>query len=503
MIINPDWSSIHNYLSVMRKIMNFLFFAALTAGILASCKKDDPIVEESGEAKLATFGFYQEDNEGIIFQDYEVAVTGNITIALPKEVDKSALVARFTTTAAEAVVQVATVEQKSGVTANDFTVPVDYIVTNGTNNAKYTVTVSNSPDYVWTMAGSSEFTVSEFAMKVNPATNIPYVVFNYSLGASELRKAGVFKFENSSWSAVGTDTITSAGVSNVALSFDNSGKPYVAFSDYGNENSRTPTVKSFNGTSWANVGAPGITDVRVQYNSLVLDRNNQLYLFAMNDVAGGALPRRALNMSTFNGSTWTANQALAVRTLPNAYRMRSIQKNGNIYLAINDYANNSGTVSVYILENGSWSVLAEGMRHEEATESNYYDLAMDVDSKGNVYAMSIEKLGEEYKLVIHKYTASSKKWSIYGSPITLGTNNRYYDLAISPFDVPYVIYRTGDDKCAFTFIDSETKTWTEPYLFSANTTSDPFIDFDSTGKGYVVIQNTDNKLVIYKYDSPK
>lgn len=487
----------------MRKIMNFLFFAALTAGILTSCKDDDPVVEESGEAKLATFGFYQEDNDGIIFQDYEVAVTGNIAIALPKEADKSALVARFTTTATEAVVKVAAVEQKSGVTVNDFTVPVDYIVTNGTNNAKYTVTVSNSPDHVWTMAGVSEFTVSEFAMKVNPVTNIPYAVFNYSVGASELRKAGVFKFENNSWSAVGTDTITPAGVNNVALSFDNSGKPYVAFCDYGNEISRTPTVKSFNGTSWANVGAPGITDVRVQFNSLTLDKNNQLYLFAMNDVAGGALPRRALNISTFNGSAWTANQALSVRTLPNAYRMRSVQKNGNIYLAVNDYANNSGTVSVYVLESGSWSVLAEGMRHEEATESNYYDLAMDVDSKGNVYAMSIEKLGEEYKLVIHKYTASSKKWSIYGSPITLGTNNRYYDLAISPFDVPYVIYRTGDDKCAFIFIDSETKTWTQPYLFSANTSSDPFIDFDSTGKGYVVVQNTDNKLVIYKYDSPK
>lgn len=483
--------------------MNFLFFAALTAGILTSCKNDDPVVEESGEAKLATFGFYQEDNDGVIFQDYEVAVTGNITIALPKEVDKSGLIARFTTTAAEAEVKVGAVEQNSGVTVNDFTVPVDYIVTNGTNNTKYTVTVSNSPDYVWSMAGISEFTVSEFAMKVNPVTNTPYVVFNYSLGSSELRKAGVFQFEDNSWSAVGTDTITPAGVSNVALSFDDSGKPYIAFSDYGNETSRTPTVKSFNGTSWANVGTPAITDVRVQFNSLAFDKNNQLYLFAMNDATGGTLPRRALNISTFNGNAWTANQALSVRTLPNAYRIRSIQENGNIYLAVNDYANNSGTVSVYVLENGSWSVLTEGLRHEEATESNYYDLAMDVDSKGNVYAMSIEKLGEEYKLVIHKYTASSKNWSIYGSPITLGGNNRYYDLAISPFDVPYIIYRTSDSKCAFIFIDSETKTWTEPYLFSADTSSDPFIDFDSTGKGYVVIQNNDDKLVMYKYDSPE
>lgn len=482
--------------------MSFIFFAALTAGVLTSCKKDDPVVEESGEAKLATFGFYQEDNDGVIFQDYEVVVTGNIAIALPKEVDKSALVARFTTTDAEAVVTVATVEQKSGITVNDFTVPVDYIVTNGTNNAKYTVTVSNSPDYVWTMAGVSEFTVSEFAMKVNPVTNIPYVVFNYSAGSSDLRKAGVFTFEDNAWSAVGTDTITTAGVSNVALSFDNSGKPYVAFSDYGNETSRTPTVKSFNGTGWANVGTPGITDVRTQFNSLALDKNGQLYLFAMNDAAG-ILAKRALNISTFNGSAWTANQALSVRTLPNAYRIRSKQENGNIYLAVNDYGNNSGTVSVYVLENGTWSVLAEGMRHEEATESNYYDLAMDVDSKGNVYAMSIEKLGEEYKLVIHKYTASSKNWSIYGSPITLGSNNRYYDLAISPFDVPYVIYRTVEEQYAFTFIDSETKTWTEPSLFPTVTSSDSFIDFDATGKGYAVVQNADNKLVIYKYDAPQ
>ncbi len=128
----------------------FLSAGILLAGILASCSSDDPevIVYEAG---MTSFGFYVEDNKGLIVQDYEVSpvTQTNITVLLPEEVDKSKLVARFTVTDND-VVKVGDVVQQSGVTANDFTVPVDYFVSEGTTNVKYTVTIGKAPAYVWT-----------------------------------------------------------------------------------------------------------------------------------------------------------------------------------------------------------------------------------------------------------------------------------------------------------------------------------------------------------------
>ena len=102
----------------------------LAAGSFISCDNDDPEIIEY-EAGMTSFGFYVEDNEGVIVQDYVLSeITGtSITIPMPEEVDKSNLIARFTVTAND-VVKVGEVVQESGVTENNFTAPVDYFSRN-------------------------------------------------------------------------------------------------------------------------------------------------------------------------------------------------------------------------------------------------------------------------------------------------------------------------------------------------------------------------------------
>ena len=69
-------------------------------------------------AKLESFGFYAEDNLGVLSEDYTAPISSEMLIRLPAETDKTALVARFTATD-NTKVFVQTKEQTSGTTPND------------------------------------------------------------------------------------------------------------------------------------------------------------------------------------------------------------------------------------------------------------------------------------------------------------------------------------------------------------------------------------------------
>lgn len=482
---------------------SFLYLVAFTC-VFSACSSndDDEPAGSDPEAKLLTFGFYEVDNEGIIFQDYVGKISGSaVTIAMPKDVDKNNLVAYFTVSEG-ASVSADGIKQVSNSTANDFSSPIDFIISNGSANQRYTVTVVKQADYVWTKLATSQEIVGEFVFKVNPVTEIPYVLYAKEAELEDDRKAAMLKFENGEWIAVGGD-ISNGRVADLTLTFSATGQPYVAYTDYTNAIPQTATVKYYNGSSWVTVGE-NFNDVRVTYNTLTFDADNRLTIFSMNNVAGGVIARRAINISTYNGGVWTTNQTISARTLTNAYNPRTQVYNGALYVSLYDYANNSGTFSVYKYQSGVWTSLGEGLRSETATAVNYYDLDMAIDSKGNIHVITYETIDALPKIVVHKYIAASQSWTILATPIEMTTNKRYFSLAISPLDVPYVIYRNDEDKPAFVYIDSDTKTWTTPYIFDSvlpsNRSAD--IDFTSSGTGYTVYPDADKKLVIEKYDIP-
>ncbi|HVK86178.1 MAG TPA: hypothetical protein VM513_18790 [Kofleriaceae bacterium] len=100
------------------------------------------VSEAPSNAKAITaFGFEDADNEGLT-ADVTATITGTtITATVPFGTDVTALVATFTTTGAS--VAVGATPQVSGTTANDFTSPVEYVVTAGDGSTQtYTVTVN-------------------------------------------------------------------------------------------------------------------------------------------------------------------------------------------------------------------------------------------------------------------------------------------------------------------------------------------------------------------------
>ena len=86
------------------------------------------------DARLLSFGFYKADNSGLT-ADYVAEIPAfvagttsyEVNIAMPADVDKSALVARFTVNSGNSV-SVDGVPQTSQFTENDFEDPIDYLV---------------------------------------------------------------------------------------------------------------------------------------------------------------------------------------------------------------------------------------------------------------------------------------------------------------------------------------------------------------------------------------
>jgi len=494
-----------------KQITNLLYILAVS-GALASCSKDGEDEPVYGEATLKSFGFYAEDNEGILFNDYvAAAITPEISILLPDYVDKSALIARFEVTEDD-VVKVGQTAQTSGVTANNYTVPVDFIVSEGTNNTKYTINVGNLPAAVWSRVASTSTVLREFVMKVNPSSNVPYIAYVLSNDASENQKAGVFNLDAGQLVSVGSQTLSEGKAANIRMAFNAEGTPYVSFADYTNINLTSPTTTTYrasvmylNGTSWSYVGAKGVTDVRVTFNDLVLKPDNQPMLFCMNDVAG-ALAKRELNISEFNGTGWTTSMTMPGRPASQyAYNITARLSNNVIYLAV--YNAESSTFSLYKNSAGTWTTIADKYLDQGATKANLRDFDMDVDANGNIYIAYADDQGTAglYQPKVKKYDAGSGTWSTIGSILNLDIDDtREFSLALSPAGIPYLLYRNASLFPEVIFLDNETKQWTTPVVLDPAIADNLYIDFTSNGIGYAAFTNTGtDATLVYKLDIPQ
>ena len=124
------------------------------------------------------------------------------------------------------------VTQVSGATANDFTAPVDYIVSNGKQNVKYTITVAKSSNMAWVrmpdFTATSVFSGS--VLKINPVDQVPYLGFKLK----EEEKMAVIKLvDGTTWTAVGSleGFGGEVSLSNYDFDIDKDGIPYVVYSD--------------------------------------------------------------------------------------------------------------------------------------------------------------------------------------------------------------------------------------------------------------------------------
>lgn len=492
-----------------------LLFVALFA--FAACSDDDKEEAPKAEdAALLTFGFYQEDNAGVLSKDYvaqvpavsATATTYNIEIPMPSVVDKSALVARFTVTEGNTIVA-GGVAQVSQTTANDFTVPVDYTVSNSdkSQNLRYTVTVTKANNMAWsevavldaaTITGDAAVTgvYAGAVLKINPKDNLPYVAFGVRDAENKLTVA---KFDGSAWAKVGAASFTNkVSGSYYALDIALDGTPYVAYNDQGATNKGGMSVMKFDGSAWSFVGDAGITATTAQYVGVAVIENG--IVAAQQNNKAGEFAKRALVASTWNGSTWAT--AAAAEGL---YGYASVGGNGKeaYILGVGASAPNAYT----IVKANDKSVLVKDFLPEGAKSGYVYGGSLFVTSDGTLYLLAVDDATGVAKMRLSVYKNGA--FQTVGGDV-LPISNEAYDrhctvkVAIAPDGTPYVAYNDykGDKNIYFLYLDSETKQWVAPVKVAdavGESADDVNIAFTATGIGYLTYTDKSNQIHLFKF----
>ena len=500
-----------------------LLFVALFA--FAACSDDDkedpkPVAEN---AALLTFGFYQEDNAGVLSKDYvaqvpavsATATSYNIEIPMPSVVDKSALVARFTVTEGNTIIA-GGVAQVSQTTVNDFTAPVDYTVSNSdkTQNLRYTVTVTKATNMAWTETSVYDGTevYSDARMKISPKDNLPYIAFK--IRKDDNNKMSVLKFSGNSWQQVGTEGF-SAQVNGSHYAFDIAldGTPYVAYGDQEAESLKGAlSVMKFDGSQWIYVGGQGFFKVQAQYVGIAALENG-LAVGLQNNSKTADIPQRALGVATWDGSAWTSGESVLLPAGQAMYTAK-VGSNGKIATLIGINRGKIGDVNyghnIFKYENGKWESLATNFLEPGATQTSIAigSFGTTVAPDGTIYAWTGDDVPTTgtYQVRLKKYDAAAKSWStVSGNTLPLGLEGGFeshisLSVAIAPDGTPFVAFNNFKDqkKLYVISLDNETKQWSAPEQL-AEGAADVNISFASTGEGYITYTDDSNHIHLLKF----
>ena len=479
---------------------------------LASCSSSDDDKEQEPEVaapQMLTFGFSASDNAGVLSKDCQATVgtDGKIEVVMPATVDKKSLVAQFTVNAGNKVT-VAGVAQESGKTKNDFSVPVDYIVSNanGTQNVKYTVTVTKQSDQQWSELDVFADTVSYsgMTMKVNPVDNVPYVAFKERNGQD---KMWVMKLDNNHWTTVGgTGWSAPVSGSEYAFDFDAAGTPWVAFSDNSGSGSNlkaSVSVMKFADGKWNFVGEQAFSNTQAKYVALAaLDGNKALVSSVNNSKSSPVVGRYGFVVSDYNGTAWSTAEHPNL-TGKNLYACCMANDNKAAYLLTIMRGEVDGVKyghSVFKYENGAWTALRSNYTHPGASQTSIVCYGMTVSFDGQLYITTGDDADNTGSYGVRLETYSNNEWTTCGGNILpLGfsiTTHSQVRVAIAPDGTPYVIYIDESDNSYAKVIrlDSETKQWTSAVALGSEAAQDVNIAFTSTGIGYASYLDKANHL---------
>lgn len=489
------------------KKLSWLAAIALTA-IISSCKGDD--AEPVPAPAITSFGFYAADNSAVLAQDYICTVTGTaITVSMPVTVDKTSLIARFETNTGD-IVKVSGKRQQSGVTANDFTEPVDYVTTNSdsTLNALYSVTISKAAAQSWTAvpAFSTDSLYAGTVMSVNPADNSPYIAYKIveKVATDRSGKIGVAKYADGAWAQIGKDPFSSEAYgSELDMDFVD-GKPYVAYENtIGN---KPASVMKYDGSTWKFVGDTSSSDMQSTKIHFAALSANEVVLGQVNNSAKASFSRRLMVMSSFNGTAWANAENAALASGSQMWDLRMCKAGKATYMVCQSRATGYA-INVLKYENGKWTAIRSGFIQTNATGESIAVLDIKAQEDGTVYLLTSDDADTKgtYKIRLEKYDPKAQSWSTVGGAtldyiVASITSLTYAKVAVSPSNTPYVAYRDVTNENVKVFcLDPETKQWTENTSITTKSCSDVNIAFTSTGIGYLGYRDGDGHYQLYQY----
>ena len=330
----------------------------------------------------------------------------------------------------------------------------------------------------------------------SPLTYEPYIVYRDN---ANNRRATVKKFDGSSWGDVGTPGISYATSSCTQIAVSNSGDPYVAYRDV-TRSGKASALKYQSSTNWQYVGEETFSDGGAGYLRLLFKPGTDEPYLAYGDanLSGAAVVKK------FNGSSWEnvgtpgISEGWASNTLAMAFNPGTKEP----YLAFSDSGVSLEAV-VKKFNGSSWETV--GASGFSPTSVDFIDIAFNPGTNEPYVVFEDETNGEE-KATVMKFNGSS--WEYVGNPQFTSSNIDEPSIAFNPTtNEPLIAFGDGAYLNKMSVMKFTGSSW--EYVgtpgFSAGGatagnsfafdpfTKEPFLTFvDGGGSG--------NRVVVWKYD---
>lgn len=457
---------------------------------------------------LQSFGFFKEDNPGVLEGDYKAVIRGlTIDIDIPESVDLTKLVARFQTTAG-ATLKIGAVAQESQKTVNNFSSNLIYtfnaagLATALDFNAKISFIGAQ-----WWMIGDKSIIGSEATdvkMAIHPFTKQPYLAY-IRTGKNESgavipvteKKIAVIALNGTTWKNIGSAMgISDNQVDIINIAFDEEGTPYVGYKDYLDALQKA-TVLKYTNDSWTAVGAKNFSPMRVDKFSFTVGENNQPLIGASTFTAITGYLKRAIYASNYTNKDWKdITPAIANNLIGAVQVFRGLD--GKSYMAVLDRNSN---FSMYKLTNNTWAPVGPvGFRTSDGLPG-YTSVIGAASANGTVY-IGFQTVSANQRLNrIMKFNGTT--WEELGSAGNSQDQNEKYALAIDPDGKLYFGFANTTGLYVRTFND-HTKNWNTPRLVFSGKINTFDMQVAPDGIPYLAVSpSSDNKVIVYKYSVTK
>ena len=477
----------------------------LTSLFFAGCDDDFKGSGLASDApEVISFGFYREDNPGLL-KDYTATISSEsparISLSLPALLERNHLVARFTTHEGNQVL-VDGALLTSGVSALDYSMPLDLYVTDGRLYTRYEVNIAKESNIKWQeLPSCTDHTLySQARLCIDPVSQTPYIAFKSRCdGAGESDThvyVARYSLTDGQWTTLGTSEHI-AYSSYLGFAISPAGKPYIAYGNYDQKPYATCVEQVTDNDAWTMVGE-NLENAQCTYLGLAALSEDCLITSMVGNTS--ATYYRTNATSIYNGSTW--NVGFGPCQSQEVYKVTMAQTSGKAYLAVMDRS--SFNVKIYEYSNGQWAEL-EGYQESVTNSPTMVGVfKLTADLEGNVYMLNADNQSGSYRVKLRKFSAATRQWTtVSGNPTPIAATDRhlYACAAIAPDGTPFIAY--GDlqsigQPLKVIYLDSETRQWSDPMQISdLKVSEDISFVIASNGVGYLSFGDEENMIHIY------
>ena len=258
------------------------------------------------------------------------------------------------------------------------------------------------------------------SLAFSPLTYEPYIA--YRDNTSNWR-ATVKKFDGSSWSDVGTPGMSYASASYTQIAFNDSGDPFVAYCD-NTRSYKTSVLKYQSSTNWQYFGEETFNDGGAGFLRLIFNPGTDEPYLAYGDMNSGGLAF----VKKFNGASWenVGTSGISEGPASNTLAMAFNPGTNEPYLAFSDAAIFTKAV-VKKFNGSSWE--AVGAAGFSPTSVNFIDIAFNPGTS-EPYVVFTDETNSENKATVMKFNGSS--WEYVGSPRFSSSDIHEPSIAFNP-----------------------------------------------------------------------